>query len=237
MEENKEQNQYLKLFFDSQPSKIFKSQKPFEYSDANLWINSSKFTRQIVHMKLHLKFDFNALCRKVLDEKLLEHNIKHKVVGFGEVELLEKLSEDRLQKLSDDLNEYCIEIVENQKSILVQKIKDAIVDMVFNDDANINVKASAYLSDALGHSYGYLSNLFSEVTHTSIENFIILQKIEYTKQLIINENLSLTEIAFKLNYSSVAHLSTQFKNTTGITPSAFQRIITKRRELNLNQTN
>lgn len=188
-------------------------------------------------MKLHLKFDFNALCRKVLDEKLLEHNIKHKVVGFGEVELLEKLSEDRLQKLSDDLNEYCIEIVENQKSILVQKIKDAIVDMVFNDDANINVKASAYLSDALGHSYGYLSNLFSEVTHTSIENFIILQKIEYTKQLIINENLSLTEIAFKLNYSSVAHLSTQFKNTTGITPSAFQRIITKRRELNLNQTN
>ncbi|WP_100612481.1 helix-turn-helix domain-containing protein [Confluentibacter lentus] len=188
-------------------------------------------------MKLHLKFDFNALCRKVLDEKLLEHNIKHKVVGFGEVELLEKLSEDRLQKLSDDLNEYCIEIVENQKSILVQKIKDAITDMVFNDDANINVKASAYLSDALGHSYGYLSNLFSEVTHTSIENFIILQKIEYTKQLIINENLSLTEIAFKLNYSSVAHLSTQFKNTTGITPSAFQRIITKRRELNLNQTN
>lgn len=188
-------------------------------------------------MKLHLKFDFNAICRKVLDEKLLKHNIKHKVVGFGEVELLEKLSEDRLQSLSDDLNEYCIEIVENQKSILVQKIKDAIIDMVFNDDANINVKASAYLSDTLGHSYGYLSNLFSEVTHTSIENFIILQKIEYTKQLIINENLSLTEIAFKLNYSSVAHLSTQFKNTTGITPSAFQRIITKRRELNLNQTN
>jgi AraC-like DNA-binding protein len=188
-------------------------------------------------MKLHLKFDFNALCRKVLDDKLLEHNIKHKILGFGEIEILEKLSADRLEKFSKDLNNYSIEIVENQKSILVQKIKDAISDMVFNSDANVNLKASAYLSDTLGHSYGYLSNLFSEVTYTSIENFIILQKIEYTKQLIINENLSLTEIAFKLNYSSVAHLSTQFKNTTGITPSAFQRIITKRRELNQNQTN
>lgn len=184
-------------------------------------------------MTLHLKFDFNALCKKVLNDKLKEHQIKHKIIGFGEVEVLEKLSDERLKNFSDNLKEYHIDIVENQKSILIQKIKDAITDMVFNEDTTTNLKASAYLSDKLGHSYGYLSNLFSEVTYTSIENFIILQKIEYTKQLIINENLSLTEIAFKLNYSSVAHLSTQFKNTTGITPSAFQRIIAKRRELNL----
>ncbi|MBU3821809.1 AraC family transcriptional regulator [Flavobacteriaceae bacterium XHP0103] len=182
-------------------------------------------------MTLHLKFDFNAICKKVLNDKLNEHQIKHKIIGFGEVEILEKLSDEKLKNFSEDLKEYHIDIVENQKSILIQKIKDAIIDMVFNEDTTTNLKASAYLSDKLGHSYGYLSNLFSEVTYTSIENFIILQKIEYTKQLIINENLSLTEIAFKLNYSSVAHLSTQFKNTTGITPSAFQRIITKRREL------
>ena len=104
--------------------------------------------------------------------------------------------------------------------------------MVFNEDTVVNVKSSVYLADTLGHSYGYLSNLFSEVTYTSIENFIILQKIEYAKQLVIKQDLSLTEIAFRLNYSSVAHLSTQFKNTTGITPSAFQRIIAKRREFN-----
>jgi len=104
--------------------------------------------------------------------------------------------------------------------------------MVYNSDTEVQVKSSVYLSEKLGHSYGYLSNLFSEVTYTSVENFIILQKIEYTKQLIINENKSLTEIAFQLNYSSVEHLSTQFKNTTGITPSAFQRIIAKRREEN-----
>ena len=88
-----------------------------------------------------------------------------------------------------------------------------------------------YLAEKLNHSYGYLSNLFSDVTYTSIENFIIIQKIELAKQLMIGNQLTLTEIAYRLNYSSVAHLSTQFKNTTGITPSAFQRIITKRREL------
>ncbi|ALJ05126.1 AraC family transcriptional regulator [Pseudalgibacter alginicilyticus] len=183
-------------------------------------------------MTLYLKFDFNAICKKILEDTLKAHNIKHKIIGFGEVDIQEKLVPEKLESLTESLNEYHIEIVENQKSILVQKIKDTIIDMIFNEDTIVNVKTSAYLADTLEHSYGYLSNLFSEVTYTSIENFIILQKIEYAKQLIINDNFSLTEIAFKLNYSSVAHLSTQFKNTTGITPSAFQRIIMKRREIN-----
>ncbi len=182
-------------------------------------------------MKLFIKFDFNKVCNKVLDEKLNNLNIKYSLLGFGEVMFQENLDEETKQQLTSDLEEYGIEIVENQKSILVQKIKDTIVDMVFNEDANVNVKSSVYLSEKLDHSYGYLSNLFSEVTYTSIENYIIIQKIEHTKQLIVNTDLSLTEIAFKLNYSSVAHLSTQFKNVTGITPSAFQRIISKRREL------
>ncbi|WP_339889231.1 AraC family transcriptional regulator [uncultured Flavobacterium sp.] len=180
-------------------------------------------------MKVFIKFDFNSICKKVLEEKLEEHQIKHKILGFGEVEFLGKISNDKLEEFSNSLSPYGIEIVENQKSILIQKIKDTIVDMVYVDEI-INVKSSVYLAEKLGHSYGYLSNLFSEVTYTSIENFIIMQKIEYTKQLIISNQLSLTEIAFKLNYSSVAHLSSQFKNTTGITPSAFQRIIKKRRE-------
>ena len=188
-------------------------------------------------MILHVKFDFNAICRKVLEEKLIEHDIKYKIVGFGEVELIGKISEEKLRTFTDALNGYHIEIIENPKYALVQKIKVAITDMVFNENVAINIKTSDYLKDTLGHSYGYLSNLFSEITYTSIENFIIIQKIEYTKQLIVNEDLSLTEIAFKLNYSSVAHLSTQFKNTTGITPSVFQRVITKRRELSQEQTN
>ena len=180
-------------------------------------------------MKAFLKFDFNILTKKLLEEKLGDFNIKFSITGFGEVEFHEHLSQEKLEEITSLLNNYGIEVIENQKSILVQKIKDTIVEMVFQENAT-NVKSSVYLSEKLNHSYGYLSNLFSEVTYTSIENFIILQKIELAKQLIVNNKLTLTEIAFQLNYSSVAHLSTQFKNTTGITPSAFQRIIAKRRE-------
>ena len=183
-------------------------------------------------MTLFFKFDFNSICQIVLEQILNDNSIKYKSVGFGEIEVLEKLSKEKQDQLQNALANYQIDIVENQKSILVQKIKDTIIDMVFNEDVVVNVKSSVYLAETLEHSYGYLSNLFSEVTYTSIENFIILQKIEFAKQLIIKQEFSLTEIAFRLNYSSVAHLSTQFKNTTGITPSAFQRIIAKRRALN-----
>lgn len=182
-------------------------------------------------MKLFIKFDFNTVCKKVLESKLDALHIKYKILAFGEVELLERVPSEIFTTLAENLNDYGIEIVENQKSILVQKIKDAIIDMVFNQETTVNVKSSVYLAEKLEHSYGYLSNLFSEVTYTSIENFIIIQKIEYTKQLLLTTDLSLTEISFKLNYSSVAHLSTQFKNATGITPSAFQRIISKRRKI------
>lgn len=181
-------------------------------------------------MKIFIKFDFNAVCRRVLEEKLNQHGIKHRILGFGEVEFLEKIPEDRLNGFTEDLQTYGIDIIENQKTILVQKIKDTIIEMIHNPEL-VNVKSSVYLAEKLSHSYGYLSNLFSDVTYTSIENYIIMQKIEHAKQLIVSSDLSLTEIAFQLNYSSVAHLSTQFKNVTGITPSAFQRIITKRREI------
>lgn len=187
-------------------------------------------------MKIFIKFDFTRLSVKVIDEKLNELGVKYKMLNFGEIEFLEKVPADKLKAFDKILEDYGIEKIENQKVILVQKMKDAIIDMVLNVQEGMNVKSSVYLSDKLGHSYGYLSNLFSEVTYTSVENFIILQRIEYAKSLMINTELSLTEIAFKLQYSSVAHLSTQFKNTTGITPTTFQRIITKRRELNTNKS-
>ncbi len=181
-------------------------------------------------MKIFIKFDFNAVCRKILEDKLIKYNIKYRILGFGEVDVLEKIDISVFSGLTGELKEYGIEIIENQKSVLVQKIKDTIIEMIHSPEL-INVKSSVYLAEKLSHSYGYLSNLFSDVTYTSIENYIILQKIEYAKQLIVSSDLSLTEIAFQLNYSSVAHLSTQFKNVTGITPSSFQRIIAKRREI------
>ena len=129
-------------------------------------------------MKLFLKFDFNTVSKKILESKFNELNLEYKILGFGEVELLKKLTSEEYLALNVSLNDYGIEIVESQKGILVQKIKDTIIDMVFNEDINVNVKSSVYLSEKLGHSYGYLSNLFSEITYSSIENFMIIQKIE-----------------------------------------------------------
>lgn len=179
-------------------------------------------------MKICLKFDHNIVCKKVLEEKLKKFDIKNRSIAFGEIEFLEKISEVKLKEIQVELEEYGITIIENQKSVLVEKIKETIMEMIQSADT-VNVKASVYLTEKLNHSYGYLSNLFSEITFSSIENFIMLQKIESAKNLIIKDNLTLTEVAYRLNYSSVAHLSTQFKNITGITPSQFQRIIHKRR--------
>lgn len=181
-------------------------------------------------MKIFTKFDYNTVCKKVLEEKLDKLNVKYRIIAFGEVEFLEKIPAEKLKELKAELEEYGISIIENQKTVLIEKIKEVIMEMV-NSDEPLNVKASVFLSEKLSHSYGYLSNLFSEITYSSIENYIMLQKIERAKSLIIKDNLTLTEVAYKLNYSSVAHLSTQFKNITGITPSQFQRIISKRREI------
>ena len=170
------------------------------------------------------------MAKKILEEKLDAFNIKYNLINTNEILFLENIDTDTYQKIALVLNEYGFEIIENQKNIVVQKIKETIIEMIFNEEVPA-VKSSVYLAEKLDLSYGYLSNLFSEVTYTSIENFIIIQKIEYVKKLITHHNLTLTEIAFKLNYSSVAHLSSQFKNITGITPSAFQRIIKKRNEL------
>jgi AraC-like DNA-binding protein len=187
------------------------------------------FNENFYKMKLFIKFDINTICSLFLKHNLDKHNINFTSLGFGEIEIDDNLDADALETLKNKLTPCGFEVVENQKSVLVQKIKDAIIELVFMEDSN-NYKSSVFLAEKLNHSYGYLSNVFSEVTYSSIENFIILQKIERAKQLIIINEMSLTEIAFLLNYSSVAHLSTQFKNTTGITPSAFQRIIKKRRE-------
>jgi AraC-like DNA-binding protein len=133
------------------------------------------------------------------------------------------------KELLNSLREFGIEIVDNQKSILVQKIKNAIIEMLYSDKGMHSLKISTYLSEKLGESYRTLSQVFSEVTFISIENFIILHKIERVKQLLLSENMSLTEISFMMNYSSVAYLSQQFKNITGVTPTSFQKIMKQKR--------
>jgi AraC-like DNA-binding protein len=182
-------------------------------------------------MKIHFKIDVNATWKAIIGEQLGSLGINYQLIGMNEIELLDPLADDLQDKLSANLKKYGIEIISTKKSALIQKIKDLVVEMVYTTDKQMNVNFSTYLSEKLNHSSNYLSNLFSEVTYSTIENFIILQKIERAKQLIIMGDLTLTEIAFNLNYCSVAHLSNQFKHNTGLTPTSFQRIIKKRREL------
>ncbi len=133
-------------------------------------------------MKIFTKFDYNAVCKKVLEEKLDQLGAKYRVVAFGEVEFLEKIPAEKMKEFRAELEEYGISIIENQKTVLIEKIKEAILEMVHSEEP-INVKASVYLTDKLNHSYGYLSNLFSEVTFSSIENYIMMQKIEHAIKL------------------------------------------------------
>jgi AraC-like DNA-binding protein len=180
-------------------------------------------------MKLFIKYDMPAACKKILQEQFDKLNLDYSLSGFNEVDINDSISNERIMQINDILNQYGIEIIDNPKNVLIQKIKDAIIEIVYMEEKLPLVKVSTLLAEKVGLSYGYISSLFSEITYTSIENFIILQKTERAKQLMSTNELTITEIAWKLNYSSVAHFCNQFKNVTGLTPSFFQRIIKKRR--------
>lgn len=182
-------------------------------------------------MKLYVKYDINLACRVLLQEQLEALEIKYELLEFGEIEINESVTDEQFSTLQNNLSRYGIEIINNQKSQLVQRIKDTIIEMIYEKDKLPTSTISNYLADKLNLSYGYIANVFSEYTYTSIENFIIIQKIERAKKLIIEDGLTLTEVSYKLNYSSVAYLSAQFKKVTGLTPSAFKRIVDRRREL------
>lgn len=148
-----------------------------------------------------------------------------------EVQFDGPVSQELYEELQLSLKKYGIEIIDDPKTAIVQKIKEVIKEIVYAEEKVANSKISAYIADRINLSYGHLSKIFSEVTYTSVENFLVLQRIERAKQLIIEEKLTCTEVAWKMNYSSVAHLSNQFKKTTGLTPKAFQKIIEKRNNL------
>ena len=181
-------------------------------------------------MKLNIKYDMNIASRVILMEQLEKLAIPYESIKFGEVEFRDDLTDEQVSNLNIALHKYGIEILDNQKNVLVQKTKDAIVELINSDEGSSALKMSSFLSEKLNYSYSYLSSLFSEVTYTSIENFIILQKIERAKRLIIEGEYTLTEISDMLSYSSVAYLSAQFKKTTGLTPTSFQSIVKKMRK-------
>ena len=184
-------------------------------------------------MKINIKYDINTAAKVILQENLERLGVPYEINGMGEIRINGMLTAEQYIELESSIKKYGIKIIDNPKEAIVQKIKEVIIEMVYMEDKLHYAKTSAYIADRMKLSYSYLSKIFSEVTYTSIENFMILQRIERAKQLIIEEKLTFTEVAWKMNYSSVAHLSNQFKKTTGLTPTVFQRIIERRNNLDL----
>jgi len=155
------------------------------------------------------------------------------IVDLGIIETVEDLTEEDRETLRINLSKSGLELLEDKKTKLVVQMKEAIIDLIFNSEEVPNVNYSEYLSEKMGQDYTYLSNLFSEAKGITVQEFIITNKIERVKELLLNTELSLTDISFKLNYSSVAHLSNQFKKNTGISPSHFRQMMM---EKDLNQS-
>ena len=155
--------------------------------------------------------------------------LQHVDVEIGEVNTIEDIPKEQLEQLDIALRKSGLQLMEDKKSILVEKIKSAVIELVHYTDDQIKTNLSDYLSEKLDYDYTYLANLFSEVKGFTIEKFYLTHKIEKAKELIVYDELTLSEIAYKLHYSSVAHLSNQFKKITGLTPSHFKELKIKRR--------
>jgi AraC-like DNA-binding protein len=165
----------------------------------------------------------------VVKSELEKLGLRYTTVELGEADIKEDISTEQLNLLSIGLKKAGLELMDDKKSMLVEKIKAVIIELVHYTDDPIKINLSNYLSEKLDHNYTYLANLFSEVKGTTIENFYLAHKIEKVKELLVYDELNLTEIAYKLHYSSVAHLSNQFKKMTGLTPSHFKNLKHKRR--------
>jgi AraC-like DNA-binding protein len=168
-------------------------------------------------------------CKIAVKEELKKLGLHFIVVDLGEVDIMEDISSEQREQVKIALLKSGLELMDDKRAMLIEKIKNIIIEMVHHTDGIIKINFSDYLSEKLNHDYTYLSNLFSEVQGTTIEHFIISHKIERIKELIIYNELNITEIAYKMNYSSVAHLSNQFKKVTGLSPSHFKLLKDKRR--------
>jgi AraC-like DNA-binding protein len=168
-------------------------------------------------------------CKLAVRDELKKLGLHFIMVDLGVVEIMENINPDKRQLLKTGLLDAGFELMDDKRAILIEKIKNIIVEMVHHTEDVIKINFSDFLSEKLDHNYTYLANLFSEVQGTTIEQFIISHKVERIKELMIYGELNITEIAWKMGYSSVAHLSSQFKKVTGLSPSHFNKLKDKRR--------
>jgi len=167
----------------------------------------------------------------VVRDELSKLGLHYTTVELGEADIVETISQEQHDLVKAALLRQGLELMDDKKSVLIQKIKNVIVELVHYTEEPLRVKFSEYLSQKLNHDYTYMANLFSEVQGITIEKFIISHKIERVKELLVYNELNLTEIANLMHYSSVAHLSAQFKKITGLTPSHFRQLKEKRRSM------
>jgi len=168
-------------------------------------------------------------CKLAVKEELKKLGLHFIVVDLGEIEIMEDITQEQREQLKIALLNSGFELMDDKRAVMIERIINVIIDMVQHTTGIIKVNFSDYLSEKLNHDYTYLSNMFSEVKGITIQQFIIIHKVEKIKELLIYDELNLTEISYKLNYSSVAHLSNQFKKITGLTPTHFKQLKDKRR--------
>jgi len=169
-------------------------------------------------------------CKMVVKEELKKLGLRYFTVELGTVDVFEEMSPGQYELLAVNLMLSGLELMDDKKSILIEKIKNLITEMVHYSEEEPKLNYSDYISEKLGYNYNYLSNIFSEVKGITIQQFIIINKIERVKELLLYDEQNLTEIADQMHYSSVSHLSNQFKKITGLSPSYFKKLRKKRNE-------
>ncbi|WP_228441041.1 helix-turn-helix domain-containing protein [Chryseobacterium phosphatilyticum] len=179
-------------------------------------------------MKLYIKYMVSLRCKMVVHRELERLGIKNAIVDLGTVELLDDISVELRQILKENLLKTGLEVLDDKKSILIEKIKNVVIEMIHYSEELPKENFSDYVSEKLGYDYTYLANTFSEVKGMTLQHFIIINKVEKVKELLLYDELNLTEISYKLNYSSVAHLSNQFKKITGLSPSFYKQLKQRR---------
>lgn len=180
-------------------------------------------------MKLYIKYMVSLRCKMVVKEALEKLDLNYVILELGSVEIMNDLTEVQREKLRKKLLLSGLELMDDKKAMLIEKIKNIIIEMVHYTDELPKVNYSEYISEKLGLDYTHISKIFSEVKGITIEQFIIAHKIERVKELLLYNELNLTQISYIMNYSSVSHLSKQFKKVTGLTPSFFKQLKDKKR--------
>jgi AraC-like DNA-binding protein len=180
-------------------------------------------------LKLYIKYMVSNRCKMAVKEILKKLGLHFVVVDLGEIDIMEDISGERLEIFRLALADGGFELMDDTRAILIERIINVIIEMVHHTEEMIKINFSEFLSEKLNHDYNYMSKIFSEVKGITIQQFIIVHKVEKIKELLLYGELNLTEISYRLNYSSVSHLSNQFRKVTGLSPSDFKHLKGKKR--------